>query len=293
MSIVTIGNFDGVHLGHQFLLMKTVALAKLFGKKSIVYTFTPHTHKKMRLMSDLQKVKFFKHFAVEEIVLQNFCKEFANLNPDEFIDLILLKQLKATHVVIGSNFTFGANADGGVRTLTNRSKIETLIVEPILIGVSNSICSSSITRTAIESGNLNFAKQLLGRPYSLSGNVVVGEGRGRMLGYPTANLAFEQGVLPPLGVYAIHDNYMRFGIANVGKRPTFANENNICVEIHFLDFNENLYGKRVEIFLDLLIREEMHFSSVEKLKRQISNDIKTVKEFYQNKYSISQENAFI
>ncbi len=278
MSTIAIGNFDGLHLGHQFLLMKMKAIAELENRKPIAYTFVPNTHEKKRLTSDIQKVKFIKNLGVKSIVLQDFSKEFAALNSDEFINLVLLKQLGATHIIVGSNFKFGANGFGNAGTLANKKKIKTTIVEPIFAG--SSICSSSAVRCAVEFGNLNLVKQLLGRPYSLSGNVIEGRKRGRLLGYPTANLKIEQEVIPPLGVYAIHDNCMRFGIANIGRRPTFEINNDICIEIYFLNFNTNLYKSRIEIFLDLFVRKEMTFASADKLKIQILNDIKTVEKFY-------------
>lgn len=271
MSVIAIGNFDGLHLGHQALLQKTIQIAKKAGRPSIAYTFTPHPRKALRLMSDAQKAEYLKDFGVDQVIFQAFTPEFASLSPADFIQKVLIDQLQATHVVVGPNFAFGTKASGNTEMLQADGRFITHIVEPVW--VSGEICSSSLIREAIKQGDLEQAKVLLGRPYSLTGKVVKGAGRGRQLGFPTANLDVEQEVLPPLGVYATYSKTLGKGATNIGKQPTFGATNPVHIETHFLDFNGSLYDKKIEIFFERKIRDEKKFDSIEALKKQIKQDL--------------------
>lgn len=271
MSVVSIGNFDGLHLGHQALLQKTIQLAQSSGQPSIVFTLTPHPRKAARLMSDAQKAKALQDFGIKQVIFQEFTPEFASLIPEEFIEKVLIQQLGVTDLVIGPDFAFGSNASGDIKTLQKNTRFKTHIVQPVLI--SGEICSSSLIREAILRGDLDKAKALLGRPYSLTGTVVKGAGRGAQIGFPTANLEVEQEVLPPIGVYATYSEKLGKGATNIGRQPTFGSENPVHVETHFVNFSGSLYGQEIEIFFDHKIRDEQKFNSVDALKQQIQKDL--------------------
>ncbi|MEI6805046.1 MAG: bifunctional riboflavin kinase/FAD synthetase [Myxococcaceae bacterium] len=269
--MVAIGNFDGLHLGHQALLQKTIQIAKKSGQSSIAYTFTPHPRKAPRLMSDAQKAQSMRDLGIDRVVFQEFTPEFSALSPADFIKQILINQLQISYLVVGPNFAFGTRASGDIAMLRADRRFETHVVEPVMI--SGEICSSSLIREAILSGNLDKAKAFLGRSYSLTGEVVKGAGRGQQLGFPTANLQVEQEIIPPLGVYVTHAKTSGRGATNIGRQPTFGASNPVHVETHFLDFKGSLYGQEIEIFFERKIRDEKKFDSAEALKKQIRQDL--------------------
>lgn len=271
MSVVAIGNFDGLHLGHQALLQKAIQIAKSSSQPSIAFTFTPHPRKAPRLMSDAQKAKALQDFGIEQVVFQEFTSRFSALSPEDFIEKVLINQLQITDLVIGPDFAFGSNASGDIKTLQKDTRFRTHIVEPVLI--SGEICSSSLIREAILRGDLDKAKALLGRPYGLTGKVVKGAGRGAQIGFPTANLEVEQEVLPPLGVYATYSKTLGKGATNIGRQPTFGSGNPVHVETHFVNFSGSIYGQNMEIFFERKIRDEKKFDSVQALQKQICQDL--------------------
>lgn len=222
-------------------------------------------------MSDAQKAEVLKVFGINEVIFQAFTPEFASLMPTDFIRKILIDQLHATHVVVGSNFAFGAKASGSVEMLQVDTRFVAHVVKPVWI--SGEVCSSSLIREAIKQGDLDRAKTLLGRPYSLTGKIIKGAGRGKLLGFPTANLEVEQEVVPPLGVYATYSKVLGKGATNIGRQPTFGATNPVHIETHFLNYNGSLYGQEVEIFFERKIRDEKKFGSVEALKEQIRQDL--------------------
>ncbi len=273
MSVVAIGNFDGLHLGHQVLLKKAADLAQNLGVESVAFTFTPHPRNAPRLMSDQFKKQGILRLGIDRVVFQEFTPEFAARTPQEFMDQILVRDLRAEHVFVGPDFAFGFKASGNIDTLKAESKIKAHIIEPVM--VDGELCSSSAIREAIKNGDLVKASQFLGRPFSLTGIVTHGSKRGHQLGFPTANLAVEQEVLPPCGVYEVRWGSVK-GVTNIGHRPTFGGDAQTFVETHFLDFAEDIYGKHIEIELLSFIRPEMKFESAEALKNQIHQDIATI-----------------
>ena len=222
-------------------------------------------------MSDAQKERYLLELGVGRVVFQQFTPEFAALSPKDFIQTILIDQLRATDVVVGPNFAFGADAAGNIQTLLKNVHFKTHVIEPVKI--NDEVCSSSLIREAILKGDLAKAKLFLGRDYSLTGQVVQGAGRGKKLGFPTANLQVEQEILPPLGVYASYSKIVGRAVTNIGRQPTFGAQNPIRVETYFLDFSGLLYAQELEIFLTRKIRDEKKFDSVEDLKKQIREDI--------------------
>ncbi len=273
MSVLAIGNFDGLHLGHQVLLKKAADLAQSLGMESVAFTFTPHPRSAPRLMSDEAKEAGIKSLGIDRVVLQKFTPEFAALTPQQFMEQILIRDLGAEHIFVGPDFAFGCKASGSVETLKAESKFKTHVVEPVM--VDGELCSSSAIRSAIKSGNLEKAASFLAKPFQLTGLVVHGSNRGHQLGFPTANLKVEQEVLPPCGVYEVRWGQV-CGVTNIGHRPTFGADTQTFVETHFLDFSADLYGKHIEIELLGFIRPEMKFDSVQALKNQIIQDIATI-----------------
>lgn len=277
MSVVAIGNFDGLHLGHQALLKKTIEIARQIAEPSVVYTFIPHPRKAPRLMSDAQKKTGILKLGIEQVVFQEFTTEFASMTPEAFIQNVLVEQLGATHVVVGPDFAFGAKAGGDILTLKASGKVHVDIVAPVW--AEGILVSSSAIRQAIGEGDLARARRLMGRPYALTGVVTKGAGRGKILGFPTANLSVFQEVLPPLGVYATHVEGIGRGATNIGRRPTFDVDGQVTVETYFLDFDGDLYGQELELVFDAKIRAEKKFSSPKELAEQISRDVEVVLTF--------------
>lgn len=271
MSVVAIGNFDGLHVGHQTLIQTAVQLAAQYHLPAWVYTFSPHPRNAPKLMSDAQKAHYLSRMGIDRVIFQEFTPEFASQTPEAFINQVLVQRLQASHVVVGSDFAFGKKASGKVEQLNVCPHFQTHMIEPVR--VMGEIASSSLVREAITLGDLDKVRVLLGRDYSLTGKVVRGAGRGRVLGFPTANLQVEQDILPPLGVYATYSEQFGFGASNMGKQPTFGIENIIQVETHFINLNQDLYGQEIEIFIQSKIRDEKKFDSVEALKEQISQDL--------------------
>jgi riboflavin kinase/FMN adenylyltransferase len=273
LSVVAIGNFDGLHFGHQVLLKKAADLAQDLGLESVAFTFTPHPRKAPRLMSDTSKEQGILKLGIDRVVFQEFRPEFSALSPEGFIEQILVRDLKAQHVVIGPEFAFGRGASGTIAMLQADKRFKTHVVEPVMS--EGELCSSSAIREAIKIGDLAKAARLLGRAYSLTGIVTHGSKRGHQLGFPTANLKVEQEVLPPCGVYEVRWGQVK-GVTNIGHRPTFGGDEATFVETHFLDLDQDLYGQYLEIELLRFIRPERKFDSVRALKEQIKQDITTI-----------------
>ncbi|MES2504460.1 MAG: riboflavin biosynthesis protein RibF [Myxococcota bacterium] len=274
MSVVAIGNFDGLHLGHQALLKKAVLIASEAQLPSIAYTFTPHPRKAPRLMSDAQKAARITELGITQAFFQKFDTSFASLTSLEFIEQVLIGQLQALHVVIGPNFAFGAGARGDADTLRSESRLTTHVVPPVCI--DSEVCSSSLIRAAVVAGDLAKATRLLGREYCLTGEVIKGDGRGHQLGFPTANMKVQQEILPPFGVYETFSPRYGKGATNIGIRPTFKDHSSAQIETYFPDFSGDLYGKEIEIILKRKIRDEMRFASVSDLTQQIRRDLEII-----------------
>ncbi|MBH1988498.1 MAG: riboflavin biosynthesis protein RibF [Myxococcaceae bacterium] len=275
MSIVLIGNFDGLHRGHQVLIEKALQLKGSQNLPILVLTLTPHPRGAPRLMTDLQKEQGLRSLGVDQVLFQPFVPEFSSLPPDVFMAQILVSKLKTKHLVIGSNFVFGHQASGNRLDLESDPRFETHAIDPVSIG--GSVCSSSRVRLAIRAGNSEQIRELLGHNYALTGTVFRGAGRGKSIGFATANLDVEQDVLPPHGVYAVFSPQAGFGACNIGLRPTLGAHLVPQVETHFLDFDGDLYEQRLEIQFQKRIRDEQKFASVEALQEQIRRDIQDIK----------------
>ncbi|MBX7143255.1 MAG: riboflavin biosynthesis protein RibF [Oligoflexia bacterium] len=283
-AVVTVGNFDGVHKGHQILLDRLVSQKRDRGLRAVVVTFYPHPglvlgkFPKLELLTTLrQKAALLEQRGVDELLLIHFDQKLAGLSAGEFVDRILMRQLGMQELVLGPDACFGRRREGTptvIRSLLAERGL--LCHQEQLLDYAGSAISSSRIRAAIKLGDVTTASALLGRHFTLSGRVKRGARRGTSLGFPTANMRLGDQVLPKIGVYAAIaklDGVERLAVTNVGMRPTFGGTS-VEVETHFLDTTEpQLYGKLLSVGLVARIRDEQKFGSKDELCRQIEIDI--------------------
>jgi riboflavin kinase/FMN adenylyltransferase len=287
-SNVTIGNFDGIHLGHQEILKRTVKESKEANRRSIVITFDPHPKKVIHperrpffLLTTLdEKLRLIESFNIDIVVLISFTTEFSKTTAEEFVRNILWDKLHLNKLFIGYDYAFGKNKGGNAAFLrTFGGKLGFQVEEIGAVMVDDTIVSSTNVRLSILKGDARGASRMLARPYNMSGTVVKGFRRGTEIGFPTANIESEK-VIPAEGVYAIiaeveGNRYQ--GVINIGYNPTFGNEE-LSMEVHLLDFQGDIYEKTIDIqFIDRL-RDEIKFDSPDKLVVQIKKDIDRAKE---------------
>ena len=282
-TVLTLGNFDGIHLGHQTILNDIKEIAKSYNAKSALLTFEPHPIKiikperaiDIRLQSLEGKLRFLrKENLVEVVFLVGFNQKLADLKAEDFVKTILVDQLKIKHLAIGYDFAFGKNREGNIELLEKLSNKYGFGITKIGAknDASNQIYSSSKIRELIKSGEIKLANSMLGRPYRISGVVVSGQKIARNLGFPTANLIPKANLIKPkYGVYKALVNSKYKAIVNFGIRPTFKN-NKPLFEVHIFEFNQDLYGKKITVELLDFIREERRFDSIEELQNQIKID---------------------
>ncbi len=287
-SIVTIGNFDGIHLGHREIFRKLVREARERNKKSVVITFDPHPQKIIHperrpffLLSPLnEKLDLIKSCDVDAVILITFSIEFAGITAEEFVENILWKKLRLSKLLIGYDYAFGKGKEGDAEFLKASGRKLGFQVEEIgAVKTDGMISSSTGIRLAILDGNVKQASEMLGRPYGVTGSVVKGYRRGTDIGYPTANIKSEK-VIPATGVYAIIaelEDIRHPGVINIGYNPTFGNEE-ISAEVHLLDFEGDIYGKDITVLFIDRLRDEIKFKSPEELARQIKKDIERARE---------------
>ena len=280
---LAIGNFDGLHLGHQALLTRLVNEAKLQNVTSAVLTFEPHPREfftpesaPARLCSMREKLEHFAAANVERVHICRFDKRFASLSSQDFMRMILRDALNAQTILVGEDFRFGAKRAGSIVDI--RQAGFTLISLP-QVNLAGTRVSSTRVRSALATGDLAQAAQLLGRPYSISGKVVHGAKRGRQLGFPTANVHMRHERPPMTGVYAVKLDGMN-AVANLGVRPTIAGVPKVSLEVHVLDYQADLYHKHVHVEFLLKIRDEMKFDGLDALKAQIAADVTVAREFF-------------
>lgn len=287
-TIVTIGNFDGVHLGHQKILLFLVDQAKKRDLYSLVLTFSPHPEEilskgRIVLIQTLaQRLKTIEKFGVHGVLVTPFDEQFSNLSSEEFIQKILLDSLRAKEIVIGDNFRFGKNREGDInalQALASRLGFEAHKIPSVIEG--GKIVSSSLIRRSLIEGEIEEANTLLGRCYEIKGNVIKGKARGKALGFPTANIEAKNDIIP-LGVYISQvriNSETLPAITNAGLRPTFDKEE-MQIESYIINFNRNLYGEEIDIIFIKKIRDEMKFKSPEELSLQISRDLEQAKTYF-------------
>lgn len=277
--VVTIGNFDGVHLGHRSLLDATLAKAAELGTRGAVYTFHPAPRDVLRpdnpiprIQTLQDKVARLHEAGVTDVIVEPFSLEFGAQSAEWFAREVLVNRLGASALVLGWDFRFGRGREGNVDRLREWLDIDIQQVTPFEL--DGAVVSSSRIRQAIRAGRLAEAAQLLGRPHELVGSVQHGDARGRELGFPTANVRCETELLPPDGVYAVRvevDGEHRNGVANLGMRPTFEGTER-RLEVHLFDFAGDLYGRRLTVALAGFVRGERAFSDAQALVTQIRAD---------------------
>jgi riboflavin kinase / FMN adenylyltransferase len=292
--VVTLGNFDGVHLGHQKIFKRIKEEASKIDGEGVVITFEPHPLKVLApekflplLTPFRKKMMLIERSGIETVLCIEFSLAFSEISPFEFIKNNLVEKVKVKKVIIGYNYHFGKGQRGDVQTLKDAGKVfsfEVEVMEPLKVG--QTIVSSSKIRDLIQRGEVEEASKLLGRDYPIIGKVVEGAKRGQTLGFPTANLEISDGLYPKAGVYAVEVvwHQQRFnGLANVGLNPTFLPEQTgkgkpISLEVYILDFNRDIYGEEIEADFKRRIRDEVRFESPSHLIIQIQKDIQWAQE---------------
>ncbi|MGI6752335.1 MAG: bifunctional riboflavin kinase/FAD synthetase [Anaerovoracaceae bacterium] len=280
---VAVGNFDGVHLGHQELIRRTVTRAKEVGLVPAVFTFTNHPKNVMageqRVKNILyweDKVSILQDLGVEYMISLDFTLDFSRIEPEDFVEEILVNKLKTKEIFCGFNYHFGYKGKGDLQLLKEMSRDLDFVVNPMEpFKINGELVSSTLIREIIASGDMEKCRHFLGRNYSTSGTVIVGNKLGRSLGYPTSNLAIDESmVTPPDGVYVTLASYGGTScpsITNLGRKPTVGNHER-SIETHIFNFNKELYGKQIRIEFLKRLRGEKKFESVEELSDQIRKD---------------------
>jgi len=289
--VVTIGNFDGVHLGHRAILDVVIRRARALEGESVLYTFEPHPRRVLQSESDLrlletfeQKMETLESLGLDAVIAEPFDREFAKVTPEHFIEHQLHACIRPVEVYVGYDFHFGRDREGSMRLLTERGPrlgfSVTIVPE---VSVDGRDVNSTRIRQLLGQGEVEEAAKLLGRPFCARGKVVSGDRRGRELGFPTANLAPRTETLPAPGVYYGHLGCLEQGgpwsgktfpvVTNVGIRPTFEDGRSLVVEAHVLDFSGNLYEKEVDVCFEGRIRSERRFEHVDGLREQIGRDV--------------------
>ena len=285
--LVTLGNFDGVHLGHQRVLKAVKKRAEKLKLPSVVYTFVPHPlkvvapHMSPPLLTTLEeKMGLIKSFGIDYSILAHFTKEFAAQHPREFAKNILVGQLRVKEVVVGHDYAFGKGKEGTIGYLKDLGRELDFRVRVIpAYKKKGIIVSSSRIREYIQAGRVEDAAGFLGRPYAVSGRIVRGRNVGRGLGFPTANLEINSELAPKNGVYAVRIGLGRNiynGVANIGFAPTFG-KNKFALEVHIMDFNRRIYGKELKVEFIKRLRDEKTFKDAGSLAFQIKRDIDMAK----------------
>jgi riboflavin kinase/FMN adenylyltransferase len=300
-TFVTIGTFDGVHIGHQKVIKKLVKSAKKNKATSVLLTFFPHP--RMVLQKDLdiklintieERTYLLEKLGLEILVIQEFTEDFAKLSALDFVRTILVNALNISRLVIGYDHHFGKNREGNFEQLKDYGFTYNFTVKKISQQeISDIAVSSTKIRKAIENGKIEKANIYLGYNFMLSGKVVNGKNLGEKIGFPTANLFIKENykLIPKTGAYIVKseiENSTVFGMMNIGFRPTVSGKNQ-TIEIHFFTFNGNLYGKKIRIEVLSFLREEQKFESVEALKQQLETDKKNSLDYINGTFFDSKE----
>ncbi len=288
-AVLTIGNFDGVHVGHQKIFREVLEKARALRGTAMAITFDPHPMKVVapergiRVLTPFaERARLMELFGIEVIFCINFNREFANMRPDDFIQDFIVRKIGAKAVIVGHNYTFGRGKKGTTRLLRGRGArlgfSLTVVRNARLFG---DVVSSSRIRSLVSRGRVCEASWLLGRPYMIEGTVIQGAGRGRrLLNVPTANIRTPNELVPREGVYAVKvglEGRLLGGVANIGKNPTFG-ENQMSYEVHIFDFSANILGKEMKVYFVDRIRDEKTFPDVRSLHEGILRDIERARD---------------
>lgn len=290
--VLTIGNFDGVHLGHARVITALIEKAKALNCTPAVMIFEPQPQELFspetapaRLTRLRDKYILLKKLGVERLICVNFHREFASKSAEDFIEQLLVKQLGIKHLIIGDDFRFGKSRMGDFSLLKHAGeKFNFAVSDTASFKLEDCRISSTQIRNALEQDLLADAEKMLGRPYSIIGRVFHGDKRGRQLGFPTANVLLKRRVSPISGVYVVEVKTVEhcfYGVANIGSRPTVSGIRQ-QLEVHIFNFNEDIYGQTIEVVMLKKLRDEIKFSSLDDLKKQISQDSEQAKAFVQH-----------
>lgn len=289
--VLSIGNFDGLHLGHQSIVNQLTKYASEIKLPAVILTFEPYpmeyfspARAPSRLTDFRHKAERFREMSVERIICLQFNHALASIKAKEFVEQILISKLKIRGLIVGDDFRFGNNREGNIellRELSNKHTFELIPAETI--HYNGMRVSSSLVRGHLAIGDFDLVRELLGRPYQIDGTVIHGDKRGRELGYPTANLACNRVNYPLSGVYVvrIHGLNERIydGVANIGTRPVFDGEKKL-LEVNMFDFHEEIYGKRISVEFCKKLRDEQQFHTVDALCEQMAVDVKKSKDYF-------------
>lgn len=287
-TIIAIGNFDGVHLGHKKILAFLSQKADRLGLLSVVLTFSPHPEnilgkKSIKMIQTLaQRLREIKKFGIQLVLVIPFDEKFSSLSGKEFVDKIIIRFLRAQVLVIGENFRFGKNRKGDMALLHRlASRFDFQVFSHPSVRRKGMIVSSSLIRRFLQEGKIEKANILLGKAYEIEGKVIKGVSRGKILGFPTANIQTRNDILP-LGVFITNvaiDSEELPSLTNIGHRPTFGQEEK-NIESYVINFDKDLYGKKIRILFLKKLREEVKFEGPEALSQQIKKDIKSAKDYF-------------
>ena len=293
-TFVTIGTFDGVHFGHQKILEKLVSEAKAAGKKSVLLTFFPHPRMVLQKNAKIEMINtidersaLLEKTGLDYLIIHPFSKAFSRTSALEFVRDTLVNTLNISKLIIGYDHHFGKNREGNIDQLTEYSHLYDFTVEEILAqDIDDVSVSSTKIRRALAGGNLKTANNYLGYNFMLNGLVVNGKQLGGKIGYPTANIDVQEAykLIPKTGVYVVQstiENKTTFGMMNIGSRPT-VDGNHQTIEVHFFDFNQDLYGKHLTISLLYFLRDEHKFDAISSLVLQLKKDEETARNYIKN-----------
>lgn len=291
-SVLTIGNFDGVHRGHQALLQLLTGKARELGIAATVLTFEPHPREffspanaPARLASLREKLLLLAAAGVDYTHVCRFNKRFAAVTADQFVTKFLVRGLDVRHLIIGDDFRYGAKRSGDFKHLHSAGTEHGFVVEAMhTVEVDSERISSSAIRRALAGGDIACAAHLLGRPYSIAGRVMAGKRIGRQLGFPTANVQMKHRKPALAGVFAVSVEGLAphaiAGVANIGLRPTVANTDRPILEVHLFDWEQDCYGTHIRVHFQHKLRDEVRFASLDELTAQISRDAQQARDWF-------------
>ena len=285
-TIVTIGTFDGVHVGHKKIFDQLNELKKQTGFQTVVFTFDPHPRKVLfpeqkdlkLITSTHEKIKLISENEIDYVLVYPFSKKFSEITSDYYIENILVKKLGAKVIIIGYDHKFGKNREGNIEVLKNNAaKYGFKVIEISAKDIDSISVSSSQIRKAIDAGDIDLANKFLGHPYFITGIVTEGKKLGRTIGYPTANVKISDAdkLLPKIGVYAVKIKVLGNdygGMLNIGVNPSIDTDNKIKIEVNIFDFKQDIYGETISIKFVKRLRDEVKFANLEELKIQLLDD---------------------
>lgn len=293
--VLTIGTFDGVHVGHQKIIQQLNREAEKVGGESVLFTFYPHprmvlypeSHGLRLIQTQVEKMDKLRRMGLQNVIVHPFTREFSRLTAVEFVRDYLVNRLKVKKLVIGYDHQFGKNREGSIEFLKDVAPTYGFSVEEISAQEIDQVnISSTKIRNAILEGDMDLAKSYLGEPFELHGKVIRGNAMGRSIGFPTANLDIESDIklIPKLGVYAVNvvlgDGTIKEGMMNIGLRPTIANHDDLSLEVNLFDFEGDLYDQYITVQLLSRFRDEMKFDSIPDLMEQLNHDKETIRAYF-------------